>query len=75
MPVIQRVSVVSRCTKFFEIGDVNDGKLLEYLKKGGLPQKLSEKYANYVGGINGTIVFCGNESVYDKKIMDLLLGS
>lgn len=49
VPVIQEVSAVSICTRFFEIVDVNDGVAIEYLKKRGLSQKLSEKYVKYVG--------------------------
>ena len=49
-PVIQETSVVTRCNKFFEIGDVDDDIAINYLVQKGFPEKLSRKFVDYAGG-------------------------
>lgn len=40
VPVIQEMSGVNRCNKFFEVNDVDDEKAMKYLVQKGFSQQL-----------------------------------
>jgi len=85
IPIVQKLSGVSRCNKFFEITDVKDEDAVDYLIKRGFSEKLSNMFVQYTGGrcihlVNGGILHkrytTMNPSIedhvlYDKTIRDL----
>ena len=50
VPLIQETSGVSRCNKFFEVGDVDDDEGIKYLVQKGFSEELSRIFINYAGG-------------------------
>jgi len=50
LPIVQKLSGISRCSKIFEITDVSDEAAVNYLTKNGLSRELSNKLIEFVGG-------------------------
>ena len=50
LPIVQKLSGISRCSKIFEITEVSDEVAVVYLIENGLSRELSIKLIDFVGG-------------------------
>ena len=77
VPIVQQLSGVSRCNKFFEVIDVKE-EAVEILMKQGFPKELSKRFVQYTGIylVNGYNKYtamnpCIEDELYEKMIEDL----
>ena len=69
LPIIQRLSGVSRCSKIFEVTDITDEEAIGYLQINGVSQQITKKLVDFVGGrfiylVNTIILHEINKNVY-----------
>ena len=50
LPVVQSLSAVGRCSKLFEIMDIQDDLAVNFLVGAGLPKHIGEEFVRYAGG-------------------------
>ena len=58
LPLVQKMSEVSRCSRIIDVGDISDEKAINYLKNNGLPRELGEKIVQFTGGRFAYLVKC-----------------
>jgi len=51
LPIVQKLTSISRCSKIFEIIDVSNEAAVDYLTKNELSRELSNKLIDYLGQI------------------------
>ena len=77
LPVVQRLSEVSRSSKVLEVGDIEDKDAVNFLMRNGLSKKLSENIVAYSGGRFVYLYKCMNlyraySSMYPNMTDDLM---
>ena len=58
LPLVQKMSEVSRCLKIIDVGDISDEAAMNYLGNNGLQRELGEKIVQFTGGRFAYLVKC-----------------
>ena len=58
LPLVQKMSEVSRCLKIIDVGNISDETAINYLGNNGLQRELGEKIVQFTGGRFAYLVKC-----------------